>query len=277
MPNLDRPWRRVLDAVQPLEFSQIREETAKPPGPGGEAQPRFFPKVGKSRARRAGGPVPEWTSILAERDDEIGDAGTPNYNKAFFLEGLRRRRIMTTFSLLMSKIAEDLTGWPVPGDDEWSAPDLMARYLDRRPLTHCRRSREKERVVVIIDTSGSCLHQARFFSAIATAAVAAGDVELYEAPNAGIRARKSRQGWKPVAERSWHFSQRTLIFFGDFDGGDTVIRASRRNKLYWFCSETRYPDIRVHPWCSLTLESFRGRFFRCTTEEDFIPLLRKIR
>jgi|GEM_PF-6193992 hypothetical protein len=27
-------------------------------------------------ARRARGPVPEWTSILAEHDDEIGDDGT---------------------------------------------------------------------------------------------------------------------------------------------------------------------------------------------------------
>lgn len=83
--------------------------------------------------------------------------------------------------------AEDLIGWPIPGDDEWSAPDVTARHLDRRPLTQCPRSREKEQVVIVIDTSGSCLRQARFFSSIATAAVAAGDVELCEAPNDGIR------------------------------------------------------------------------------------------
>ncbi len=68
MPNLDRLWRRVLNAVQPLEFSQIREETAKPSGPGGDAQPRFFSKAGKAQARRApedrfpNGP-PSWLSV----------------------------------------------------------------------------------------------------------------------------------------------------------------------------------------------------------------------
>jgi hypothetical protein len=277
MPRLERPWRRVLDGVQPPELSQIRVEIAEPSGPTRESQARFFPQGATVRARRTKGPLPEWISLLADCGDETPAAGSPNYNKAFFLEELRRRRIMTTFALLMSKVAEDLTGWPIPGDDEWSLPDLMARHLDRRPLTQCHRSREKERVVVIIDTSGSCLHQARFFSSIATAAVAAGDVELYEAPNAGIRAKKGRRGWRPVEHRGWHSSRRTLIFFGDFDGGDAVIRASRRNKLYWFCSETRYPDIRVHPWCSLTLKSFQGRFFRCTAEEDFIRLLRKVR
>jgi hypothetical protein len=277
MPRLERPWRRVLDAVRPPELSQVPGGTAEPSGPSREPQTRFFLRAGPAQARRKKGPVPEWISILAERSDEAASAGSPNYHKAFFLEELRRRRIITTFALLMSKVAEDLTGWPIPGDDEWSVPDLMARHLDRRPLTQCRRSREKERVVVIIDTSGSCLHQARFFSSIATAAVAAGDVELYEAPNAGIRAKKGRHSWRPVEEKGWNFSRRTVIFFGDFDGGDAVIRASRRNKLYWFCSENRYPDIRVHPWCSLSLKSFRGRFFRCTAEEDFVRLLRRVR
>lgn len=277
MPRLERPWRRSLDSVQPPEFCRTAVEIIEPSETAREHRERFFYRAGPARPRRKKGPVPQWVSILAEREEESAGVGSLNYNKAFFLEELRRRRIVTTFALLMSKVAEDLTGWPIPGEDEWSVPDLMARHLDRRPLTQCRHSREKERVVVIIDTSGSCLHQARFFSSIATAAVAAGDVEIYDAPNAGIRARKGRRGWQPVEHTAWNFSRRTVIFFGDFDGGDVVIRASRRNKLYWFCSENRYPDIQVHPWCTLTFKSFRGRFFSCTAEEDFIRLLRKVR
>lgn len=277
MPGIERPWRRVLASIEPPEFSWVPMETTDPSGPAREPRVRFFPRVGPARPRWRMGPVPEWVSILAECDDETAGVGTLNCNKAFFLEELRRRRIMTTMALLMSKVAEDLTGWPIPGDDEWSVPDLMARRLDLRPLTQCRHSREKERIVIIIDTSGSCVHQARFFSSIATAAVSAGDVEIYDAPNAGIRARKGRSGWRPVEHRGWNFSRRTVIFFGDFDGGDVVIRASRQNRLYWFCSENRYPDIRVHPWCSLTFKSFRGRFFPCMAEEDFIRLLRKVR
>jgi hypothetical protein len=59
--------------------------------------------------------------------------------------------------------------------------------------------------------------------------------------------------------------------------GGEASRASRRNKLHWFCWETRYPDIRVHPWCALSLKSFCSRFFRSTAEADFIRLLRKVR
>lgn len=277
MPRLERPWRRGLDAVPAPELCPVSVEEVERAEINREHPERFFYRAGPARPRRQKKPIPQWVSILAEREEENSGVGSLNYNKAFSLEELRRRRIMTTFALLMSKVAEDLTGWPIPGEDEWSVPDLMARHLDRRPLAQCRHSRERERVVVVIDTSGSCLHQARFFSAIATAAAAAGDVEIYDAPNAGIRARKGRRGWQPAAHTHWDFARRTVIFFGDFDGGDVVIRASRRNKLYWFCSENRYPDIRIHPWCTMTFTSFRGRFFTCTAEEDFIRLLRKVR
>ena len=231
----------------------------------------------RGSSNRAERPVPKIVTVLAEPGEVLTAAAARNYNKAFYLEELKRKRITATFALLIAKIAEDLSGWPIPGDDEWNAADLMARHLDRRALSQCRRSREKEAVVVILDTSGSCLAQARFYSRIATAAVAAGDVELYDAPNAGLRAVRNREGWKPVPDTEWDFSQRTIIFFGDFDGGDTVIKASRRNKIYWFCSETRYPSIRLHPWCSLPISAFKGRYYPCTTDQDFIPLLRKVR
>lgn len=150
-------------------------------------------------------------------------------------------------------------------------------HLGRRALAQCRCSREKEAVVVILDTSGSCLEQARFYSRIATAAVASGDVELYDAPNGGIRAARTRHGWQSVEETDWRFQRRTIIFFGDFDGGDAVIGASLSNKVYWFSSETRYPDIRQHPWCSLSMKAFKGYYFSCISEDDFIPLLRRVR
>ena len=277
MPRLERSWRRQLDGIEPPElvFSEQALEGARIQ----KKKRRPIKKMSRSNnaAQMTRRPVPRVITVLEEPGEERAGATAINYNKAFYLEQLRRKRIATTFARMMSKIAEDLSGWPIPGDDQWSLPDLMARHLDRRPLFQCRRSREKEAVVVILDTSGSCLDQARFYSRIATAAVIAGDVVLYDAPNAGLRAARIRHRWEPVEHRHWPFSQRTIIFFGDFDGGDEVIRASRRNKVYWLSSETRYPDIRLHPWCSLTMKSFKGSYWPCITDEDFIRLLRKIR
>jgi hypothetical protein len=276
MPKLTRRWREALERVEPPELPLVQAMPGRDAGTR-RGPARVLARAATASAHRTAGPVPLFVSALAEPGEDIAAAGSPNFNKAFYLEKLRRRRIATVFALLMSKVTEDLTGWPIPGDDEWSLPDLMARRLDHRPIAQCRRSREKERVAVVLDTSGSCLNQARFFSLIATAALKAGDVELFDAPNAGMHARTVKGIWRPMTETRWPFKRRTVIFFGDFDGGDAVIRASRRNKLYWFCSETRYPDIRVHPWCSLSMKSYRGRFFRCTQEEDFIRLLRRVR
>ncbi len=39
--------------------------------------------------RRTRGPVPEWTSILAERNDEIGDAGTTEEDFILLLSKVR--------------------------------------------------------------------------------------------------------------------------------------------------------------------------------------------
>jgi len=277
VPKLSRPWRRRLDWITPPDLMYLAEP--KETGESKTETQRTMTRQGSPRgsSNRTERPVPKIVTVLAEPGEVITAAATRNYNKAFYLEELKRKRITATFALLVAKIAEDLSGWPILGDDEWNAADLMARHLDRRALSHCRRSREKEAVVVILDTSGSCLAQARFYSRIATAAVAAGDVELYDAPNAGLRAVRNRDGWKAIEDTEWDFSQRTIIFFGDFDGGDAVITASRRNKIYWFCSETRYPSIRLHPWCSLSMSAFKGRYYPCTTDEDFIPLLRKVR
>lgn len=206
------------------------------------------------------------------------DAGSANHQEAFGLDFLKERRIAHTFTVIIAKIAEDLGGWPTDGDDEWDVDALMRRRMTLQNLSRCRRSREKESVVLILDTSGSCLPQARFYSRIAGASLGSGDIDLYIAPNAGLHARRSRNGWDPVDSTDWKFSGRTIIFFGDFDGGDAVVEASWRNTVYWFCSEgNRYPTMKAHPWCSYTIKEFRGKFFECNSENDFLRLIKKVR
>ena len=281
-PRLERDWRSVLDRYPVSELVFFTDL----PAPVEKKARETGPAISKTRDRR---PVEKIEKIaynkkLAENlveDDPLGTdpkEGSPNYSQAFALDLARRRRLSRTLGVIMAKVAEDLAGRPIPGDEEWDPDSLMERRLTRRPLSQCRISREKRSLVLILDTSGSCLPQARFYNRLADAAVKAGDVELYAAPNAGLLARRGRRGWKGLADPSWKFKGRTIIFFGDFDGGDAVVEASWRNKVYWFCSEgTRYPSMREHPWCSHTLSQFKGHYFLCRNDDEFLNLWRKVR
>jgi len=172
MPRLERSWRRHLDRIEPPELV-YSEQPLEAAGIKKKRRPDI------KRLSRSNNcpdmtprPAARVITVLEEPGEERSGATAINHNKAFYLEQLRRKRITATFARMISKIAEDLSGWPIAGDDQWSMPDLMARHLDRRPLSQCRLSREKEAVVVILDTSGSCLEQARlFFSVISTEAM----------------------------------------------------------------------------------------------------------
>jgi len=221
-----------------------------------------------------------------DEDEDVEDADEHakqhNSGKAFDLSAARRRRLSVSFAAIVGKIAEDLAGWPVEGDDEWDIAAIMERRINHRPLNQCRQSREKEGLVIILDTSGSCESQAEFFSAIASIALKQRDVELYEAPNGCIKSRNMGNGRQPVEDNgapfNWNFANRTIIFFGDFDGGDAPVIASWKNKVYWFsCEGDRYTDMDEHDWCSYTLADFRGKYYDCSSEEDFIRLVKKVK
>jgi len=211
-------------------------------------------------------------------------AGERNHQQVFspeLIEQLRSRRLARAFADLISRVAEDLAGYPIEGDDEWSIEDLMLRSIDRRPLSACRMSREKEAIVMILDTSGSCSWQAEFFSELASLAIKQGDVELYLAPNAYIESvwsRKERKYISVEGDGSWsRFRQRHILFFGDFDGGDSVVLASKENHIWWFSCEDRYDDLSEHDWNSHSLSDFRGEYIECFSPEDFMKGVRRLR
>jgi len=215
-----------------------------------------------------------------DNDFDFKNEGGEGNNKQSFeieIERLKKRRLAVEFARIISKIAEDLTGYPVDGDDEWDITAIMKRKINYRSLASCRQSREKERVILILDTSGSCYRQANFYNEIARVALKQGDIELYLAPNAEIQYKWNRE-WEEIDTWNWQWQNRTIIFFGDFDGGDMVVKASWKNKIYWFSSEgDRYKDMDEHSWCSYTLEDFKGYYYDCENEDDFIKLTKKIR
>ena len=106
-------------------------------------------------------------------------------------------------------------------------------------------SREKHNIIIILDSSPSCSDYANFYSSIASQCVKYGDIELYDAPNARlVHYYKSRE--KAFVKfltkddiinnvHKWSmFKNRTIIFFGDFDGFEIAINGTANNKVYYF-------------------------------------------
>ena len=236
---------------------------------------------------------------------------------AFIIEHVKKKRLNNAIANVFAKIAEDLTGEPVPGDDEWYMEDLLYRSCTRKPINKCKVDYERERLVLVLDNSPSCRRQATFFSSIATAALKLNDVEIYAAPNARMAAwmnpKTSRYEDLPLEDTcdyiTYHaglysmeyalghwlrWKSRVVVFFGDADGIEVLCNASRHvRKLYWFnCLDPSYDldddvyDVELYLHNSLGSdrtdampwsEAFIGKMYQCQDEDDFMDLIRKVR
>jgi len=235
----------------------------------------------------------------------------------FIIKHVKKKRLNNAIANVFAKIAEDLTGEPVPGDDEWYMEDLLYRSCTRKPINKCKVDYERERLVLVLDNSPSCRRQATFFSSIATAALKLNDVEIYAAPNARMAAwmnpKTSRYEDLPLEDTCDYISHhaglysmeyalghwlrwknRVVVFFGDADGIEVLCNASRHvRKLYWFnCLDTSYDldddvyDVELYLHNSLGSdrtdampysEAFTGKMYQCQDEDDFMDLIRKVR
>ena len=236
---------------------------------------------------------------------------------AFIIKHVKKQRLNNAIATVFAKIAEDLTGEPVPGDDEWSMEELLYRAFTHKPINKCRVDYEKERLVLVLDNSPSCRRQATFFSSIATAALKLNDVEIYAAPNARMTAwMNPKTGMYedlPLEDTCdyighhadlnspefilghWHrWKNRVVVFFGDADGVDVICNASRHvRKLYWFnCMDPAYTldddvyDVVLYLSHSLgsgktdempVKDAFVGKEYQCQDEDDFMKLIKKVR
>ena len=192
----------------------------------------------------------------------------------------RKRRLANALSVVVGKVAEDKSGEPTIGDDEWNIDELLYRTITRRNINSCKQSRERERVILILDTSPSCAEEASFYMDIAKSAVHLNDLEMYDAPNARLvkeyDIHKNKfipipSGVGAVMSKWQLFKNRTIIFFGDYDGARIVSKASKCNSVYWL-----NPELVV--FRSLHAEkNFKGKLFKCNSEKDFMRLVRKIK
>ena len=162
---------------------------------------------------------------------------------AFSYETLRNRKLSSTLALLFSKIAEERMGDKVIGEDKWDIEDIMFRRISKKLVTNCKYSREKQRLVLMLDSSPSCIDMANTYSEIATEAAMFDDLEIYDAPNGYAHSmyNASRKEFRILTDEEldatyhWNcFEDRTIIYFGDQDAHSSIKRAYKYNEIHWF-------------------------------------------
>ena len=150
-------------------------------------------------------------------------------------------------------------------DDEYNIRKLMFRRYEGKPLSAYRQGRARERVVLIIDNSGSMEWWAEQLLTLSRLAQSRGDIEIYIAPNGRIEEMIDARGrFLPVDHDDVvrHLSNRRIIYVGDFDGANTAVELSWRNDVIWIAPERRYRRFLSHSWVQYSEADFRGVFIR---------------
>ena len=81
----------------------------------------------------------------------------------FTLRGLRNRKLASNLALLFSKVAEERIGDKIAGRHKWDVEKIMFRRISKKLITHCKYSRDKEKIIIILDSSPSCSRMANLF------------------------------------------------------------------------------------------------------------------
>ena len=202
----------------------------------------------------------------------------------------RDKRLSGALAVMISKLAEDKSGEPIIGEDEWDIQELMMRSLTRRNIYSCMQSRERENIVLVLDSSPSCERSARFYSKIAYLSCKLGNLDIYLAPNARITHKmnaKTREYEKVFDINKDEnmiicgmdclhnfFRNRVILFFGDYDGKRMICEASKSNEVYWLNND--YEGEEIHKE-GLYGEKFYGTVFNVSSKEDLINTIRKLR
>ena len=219
-----------------------------------------------------------------QRDINLGKA-----KSAFDLEkGLKIRRLSTILANVIAKLAEDQICEPIPGDDEWNIDDLLMRRITKMPVNACRQSRERSNIVLMLDSSPSCSDEAAFYSSLAIGAVGMNVLDVYDAPNCKV-IRKFDYKTKRFKEfmskeeisagiKGWDYIKgRTVLFFGDYDGTEEMIRESNYNKVYWFNPVFGNDEYNDEYYIDDDTSKFLGNIYRCENDKDFIEILKKLK
>lgn len=262
------------DAAGPTDWT---DQVSQPPPPTPASPPDADTEFVTDETRRdsPADRVEEAIQDAAYRQNEgdVGSDWTPRERKA--------HKIATTFALLVSKVAEDMSYQRRPGDEFWDPRKIMRRQIDNRPLRHCKMEYTKRRLALLVDTSPSCRDEAVFYSKIASGALLRDDIDIFLCPNGRIDAKFDPEPMRFVTDErgeDWGLEGRTVLYFTDWDGREQLVRHARHCTLYWFdnCDPERYWESREDRYRRVRLR-YRGHHFHCPDPDTFQRLVRKIR
>ena len=234
----------------------------------------------------------EEDSQTSEGDKELH--GRKNHARVFSKNPMFEMNIgklRNLVAIMLRRLAEDSFIFE-RGDEEWDAYQLMTRF--GTPPHRCKKRPVRDRVILALDFSGSCATWSKFFLDVAQIALKFKDVEVVDASNGFNETRglieflDEKHIQEALSEGEVQSSQRTaplsyldgrkVIFFGDFDGGASIVRLSRRAQVIWFSNEDRYEDMTEHDWCEgFSLKDFKGKYFKVLSVEDFERTIRRLR
>ena len=204
------------------------------------------------------------------------------------------KRLANTLAIMVSKLAEERSGDVIVGEDEWDLQELMMRSITKRNIYSCMQSRERENIVLVLDSSPSCQSTSELYAKIAMLSVKIGCLDIYLAPNAYVTHKMNNKSYKyePIFnldkdesfivcgldELHKFFKNRVILYFGDWDGEDIISKASKTNEIHWFNKEytyrTSYRFINCIEEQGLI---FSGTAYGCRTREDLISITKTIR
>ena len=179
---------------------------------------------------------------------------------------------------VLDKAFEDfLESWAEAGGKgfyrtrKYDVPRLLLRRFEGKPPSKYRQEKAKNKIILILDNSGSMASLARELEAVARSALKRGVVEIYLAPNGELEAKLGRNGrakmLAPDEKKQLLDSlvNQPILYVGDFDGADLPIELSWKNKVAWICPETRYKYFEEHDWVNYEEEDYKGWFIRTDT------------
>ena len=230
------------------------------------------------------------------RDWKLERFGT-NHNrvgKDFEYETLRNRKLSSMLSLLFSKVAEERMGDKVEGTDKWDVNKIMFRKVSKKLITNCKYSREKQRLVLLLDSSPSCRSMSDLYSQISTESARFDDLDIYDAPNGYPHSiyDPRRKKYRKLNEEElnatlmWNgFNGRTVIYFGDDDASYIMGKAFKHCEVHWFyqCYGRREISERIESIIERSTNRRRKEWkdkltiYRCNNADELIQAVRNMR
>ena len=194
----------------------------------------------------------------------------------------RFSRLATSFARIIYKFGEDKFGADIEGDDFWCERMITERVVSRKNINHCKKSLQKDRIIIMLDSSPSCCEQSEFYSMIASIAAKFGDIEMYDAPNGRIVKAFSPRDKDFYfifneddiinnAHKWSYLNNRNIILFTD-DDSETIVRrnADRNNIILLTNSHTS-------PCAYMEVSSKIKHFKNVDTPADLINVAKKLK